>query len=125
MGKDGVAAVGGNRTHLEGYARSFAADPRCEIIAITDEPGLSNYREGLNRLLASELEVPYLPLEEVLALGPGAIIELNKSSEDELDLLVNNKQVGHGLAVKVGENFGIQIKSIESPLDRIEALGPA
>ena len=67
MAKYGIAAVGGNRTHLEGYARSFAADPRCELIAITDEPGLPNYREGLNRLLASELGVPYLPLGEALA----------------------------------------------------------
>lgn len=66
MARYGVAAVGGNRTHLEGYARSFAADPRCELIAVTDERGLPEYREGLNRLLASELGVPYLPLEEVL-----------------------------------------------------------
>ncbi len=66
MAKYGVVAVGGNRTHLEGYARSFAADPRCELIAITDEPDLPEYREGLNRLLASELGVPYLPLDEVL-----------------------------------------------------------
>lgn len=66
MAKYGVVAVGGNRTHLEGYARSFAADPRCELIAVADEPGLPEYREGLNRLLASELGVPYLPLEEVV-----------------------------------------------------------
>jgi len=67
MAKYGIIAVGGNRTHLEGYARSFAADPRCELIAIADETGLSDYREGLNRLLASELNVPYLPLEEALS----------------------------------------------------------
>jgi predicted dehydrogenase len=67
MAKYGVIAVGGNRTHLEGYARSFASDPRCELIAIADEVGLPEYREGLNRLLASELGVPYLSLEEALA----------------------------------------------------------
>ena len=64
------------------------------------------------------------PLQDVLALGPGAIIELNKSAEDELDLLVNNKPIGRGLPVKVGENFGLQITSIEPPRDRIEAMGP-
>jgi len=37
------------------------------LIAIADETGLSDYREGLNRLLASELNVPYLPLEEALS----------------------------------------------------------
>ena len=67
MGKYGVVAIGGNRTHQEGYAREFAADPRCELIAVADEPGLPEYREGLNRLLASELGVPYLALDDALA----------------------------------------------------------
>ncbi|NQW17681.1 MAG: Gfo/Idh/MocA family oxidoreductase [Chloroflexi bacterium] len=67
MAKYGVVAVGGNRTHLEGYSRSFAADPRVELIAVADEDGLSDYREGLNRILASELGVPYLSLDEALA----------------------------------------------------------
>lgn len=65
-----VVALGGNRTHLESYAREFADDPRCELVAVADERGLSQYREGLNRLLAAELGVPYLPLAAALAL-PG------------------------------------------------------
>ena len=72
----GVVAVGGNRTHLEGYARTFAADPRCELKAVADQPGLPEYREGLNRLLAAELEVPYLTLEQALALD-GVDIAIN------------------------------------------------
>ena len=72
----GVIAVGGNRTHLEDYARKFAADPRCELQAVADQPGLPEYREGLNRLLAAELEVPYLPLEQALALD-GVDIAIN------------------------------------------------
>ena len=67
MGKYGVVAIGGNRTHQEGYAREFAADPRCDLIAVADEPNLPEYREGLNRLLASELGVPYLSLDDALA----------------------------------------------------------
>lgn len=60
MAKYGVLLIGGNRTHLEGYGRIFAADPRCKIVAVADEEGLPEYREGLNRLLASELGVPYV-----------------------------------------------------------------
>ena len=71
MSKYGVVAVGGNRTHQEGYAREFAADPRCDLIAVADEPGLPEYREGLNRLLASELGVPYLALDDALAQATG------------------------------------------------------
>ncbi len=60
--------------------------------------------------------------DDIVAFGPGAILELDKSSEDELDLLINNKPVGHGLAVKVGENFGIRVTRIGSPRERIEAM---
>jgi len=61
-------------------------------------------------------------LSEVLALAPGAIIELSKQADEELDLLVNNKAIGGGMAVKVGENFGIRIQNITSARDRAEAL---
>ena len=66
--KHRVIGIGGNRTHLEGYIRSFAADDRCEVVAIADEPNLPPYREELNRKLAAELDLPYLPLDEALAL---------------------------------------------------------
>jgi flagellar motor switch protein FliN/FliY len=61
-------------------------------------------------------------LSEVLGLAPGAIIELPKNVNAELDLLVNNKQVGTGVAVKVGENFGIRISYIGDVRERIEAM---
>lgn len=53
-----------------------------------------------------------MSLKEVLALVPGAIIELPKNAEAELDLMVNNTVVGTGQAVKVGENFGIRITKL-------------
>jgi flagellar motor switch protein FliN len=61
-------------------------------------------------------------LGDVLALGPGAILELNKPAESELDLLINNKPVGKGHAVKVGENFGLRISSIGTQRQRVEAM---
>ena len=63
-----------------------------------------------------------LPLSEILVLGPGSILELAKSADDPLDLQVNNKDIGTGTAVKVGENFGIRIAEINSARDRAEAM---
>ncbi len=62
---------------------------------------------------------------DVVALAPGAIIEIPKSAEEELELLVNNKCVGLGRAVKVGENFGIRMSYVGDLKNRIEALGEA
>ena len=77
-----------------------------------------------------KLEVPLIveigrtqmPTKVVMALAPGKIIELPKSSDDELEILVNNKTVGTGIAVKIGENFGLQISYIGDVRERLEAL---
>src|SRR5215472_13400563 len=60
---------------------------------------------------------------EVMRLGTGAIIEFAKSSEKPLELLVNNKVIALGEAVKVGENFGLRIKQVGDPKQIVEALG--
>lgn len=62
-------------------------------------------------------------VESVLGLGPGSIVEMNKHSDEPLEILINNKQVGHGEAIKVGENFGIRITKIQPPEERVEAMG--
>jgi len=63
-----------------------------------------------------------MSMEDVLALQPGAILELDKSADDELSLLINNKPVGMGSAVKVGENFGVRVTQAGSARQRIQAL---
>ncbi len=78
-----------------------------------------------------KLEVPLIveigrrrmTVSQVTSLAPGAIIELPKPAEDELEILVNNKTVGTGLAVKVGENFGVRIAYVGDLQQRILALG--
>lgn len=64
-----------------------------------------------------------LTLNEVMRLGQGSIIEFFKSSEEPLELLVNNKVVGVGEAVKVGENFGLRITQIGDAKQLIAAMG--
>lgn len=51
-------------------------------------------------------------LQEVLRLGNGSIIEFHKNSDDPLELLINNKAIGVGSAVKCGENFGIRLQQV-------------
>lgn len=78
-----------------------------------------------------KLEVPVivvlgertLPLHDVVGLAPGAIIELPKPADAELELRVNNKPVGIGRAVKVGENFGIRLSFVGNLKDRVMAMG--
>ena len=64
-----------------------------------------------------------LNVGEVMRLGMGVIIEFLKSSEEPLELLVNNKVIGVGEAVKVGENFGLRITQIGDIRQGVSALG--
>lgn len=79
----------------------------------------------LQRILSLEVPVVVrlgeriMTVRDVTTLVPGAIIELPKTSEAELDLLVNNKVIGQGLAVKVGENFGLRITRINDSQSRL------
>lgn len=66
-----------------------------------------------------------LTVGEVLGLRPGSILEVTKTAEEDLALRINNRDVGAGTAVKVGENFGLRIASIGSQETRVEALGSA
>lgn len=78
------------------------------------------------------LEVPFvvvlgqraIKVRDILAWVPGSIIELGKEAEEDLQIRINNKDIGTGTAVKVGENFGVQLNYIGDPKLRIEAMGP-
>jgi len=64
----GVLLVAGMMTHQENYSDFFLADPRCKLIAVTDEPDVTSRRAELDRRFASEMNLPYIPdLDEALA----------------------------------------------------------
>ncbi|HEV7298582.1 MAG TPA: FliM/FliN family flagellar motor C-terminal domain-containing protein [Tepidisphaeraceae bacterium] len=64
-----------------------------------------------------------LLLSEVMRLGVGAILEFAKSSDEPLELLINNKPIGMGEAVKVGENFGLRITQVGDLKQIVSAMG--
>ncbi len=87
--------------------------------------------DALSRILKFDVPIIVLmgerqmPMKDVLALVPGMIMELPKSSDEPLELCVNNKPIGTGTAVKVGENFGIKVDFIGTAAERVEAMGKA
>lgn len=63
-----------------------------------------------------------MPLSDVMAFTLGAILEFDLSADSEFSLLVNNKCVGYGTAVKVGENFGLRVTRMATVPQRVQAL---
>lgn len=59
-----------------------------------------------------------LPIRQIMELQEGSVIELERSLDEPLDILVNGQLVAHGVVVLLRDRFGIQITDIISPRER-------
>ena len=68
MSKYGVLLISGRRTHQEGHAQAFAANPLCHLVAVADEKDVPDSMHERGRQLSSDHDIPYIPdLDEALA----------------------------------------------------------
>ena len=61
-------------------------------------------------------------IHDILQLGQGSVVELDKLAGEPMEVLVQGKPVGKGEVVMVNEKFGIRLTDIISPVERIEKL---
>ena len=62
-------------------------------------------------------------LRDVVQLGAGSIVELDRRADDPVELWVNNKRVACGEVVIVGGNYGVRISQVEPVAERLHSLG--
>lgn len=62
--------------------------------------------------LAVELGRVKLPLRDLLALGPGAVLELDRAADAPVDVLVNGCLVARGEVVVIDGDFGVRVTSV-------------
>jgi flagellar motor switch protein FliN/FliY len=62
-------------------------------------------------------------IKEILGMGEGTIIELDKLAGEPVDILVNHKLIAKGEVVVIDENFGVRVTEIVSPMERINDMG--
>src|SRR3954469_23170593 len=72
--------------------------------------------------VAVELGRTKMVVNDLLNLGQGSVIELNKLAGEPMEVLVNDKLVARGEAVVVNEKFGVRLTDIISPTERIQQL---
>jgi flagellar motor switch protein FliN len=63
-----------------------------------------------------------MTIQDLLQLGQGSVMELEKLAGEPLDIYINGKPVARGEAVIVNEKFGVRLTDIISPEDRLENL---
>jgi flagellar motor switch protein FliN len=96
--------------------------------SVADAPAPHALSPGLELLLDVELETSLrfgareMALSEILDLGPGDVVELDRHVADPVDLIVGDKIVARGEVVLVNGNFGLRVTEVAAPRKRLESI---
>ncbi len=101
-----AAAADGAETVVEGGGER-------DLDFILDIPLELSVELGRTRMLVNDL----------LQLGQGAIVQLDKLAGEPLEIFINRKLVARGEVVVVNEKFGVRLTDIISPTERVRTLG--
>lgn len=109
----------------EEFAKKMPSDSEKE-----EAPKALDEREdrNLNLILDIPLRVTVelgrtkMTVSDLLNLGQGTVVELQKFASSPLEVLVNDKLIARGEAVLVNEKFGVRLIDIISPTERVEQL---
>ena len=121
----------GDTTAQSGYSNpdTGEASPQPTSFPAVDNQGAMPANKNIEFVLDIPLHVTVqigstrMLIRELLQLGQGSVIELNKLAGEPMEVLVNNKLVARGEVVVVNEKFGIRLTDVVSPNQRIQQLG--
>ncbi len=105
-------AIEGDETVINQQEDNEATDAQ-DLEFILDIPLELSVELGRRKMLVNDL----------LQLGQGSIVELNKLAGEPLEIFINNKLVARGEVVVVNEKFGVRLTDIITPMERIRSLG--
>jgi len=83
-----------------------------DIDFLLDIPLAVTVQLGMTRML----------IRDLLQLGQGSVVELDKLAGEPMEIMVNNKLVARGEVVVVNEKFGVRLTDIISPAERLSQL---
>ncbi|MEC4673211.1 MAG: flagellar motor switch protein FliN [Nitrospirota bacterium] len=103
----------GNKSAKNGKAGGKPVHPDAEKMErILDIPLVLSAQLGSTRILVKEL----------LQLGPGSVVELDKLAGEPLEVLVNDKLVARGEVVMVNDKFAVRLTDVVSHTERVQKL---
>jgi flagellar motor switch protein FliN/FliY len=88
----------------------------------TAQPGNLDFLLDVPLKVSVQLGGARMVIRDLLQLGQGSIIELEKMAGEPMDVLIGDKLVARGEVVVVNERFGIRLTDIVSPTERLQQL---
>lgn len=125
-GKKGATTEGAQKAvvgeTVEGAATRVKFDPLVEEKSSTAAPGNLEFILDIPLQISVQLGSARMLIKDLLQLGQGSVVELEKLAGEPMEVLVNDKLVARGEVVVVNEKFGVRLTDIVSPADRIKHL---
>ena len=75
-------------------------------------PATPEFLLGVKLTISVEVGRVQLPVREVMELGPGAVVELQRSASEPVEIFANGRCIGRGEIVVVGEQFGVRVTEL-------------
>lgn len=105
-----------------------APEPKAATFPAVDSKGGPAASNNMDFILDIPMQVSVqlgttrMLIRELLQLGQGSVVELEKLAGEPMDVLVNNKLVARGEVVVVNEKFGIRLTDVVSATERVQQL---
>lgn len=115
----------------QGDVKRTTADVTINPASFADLRPQSNGRKekaSLDMLLDIGLQVTVelgrakMNIREVLTVGPGTVVELNRVAGEPVDILINGKPIAKGEVVVIGDMFGVRVTDILPPAQRVQSM---
>jgi flagellar motor switch protein FliN/FliY len=125
----GDSVQGGDQSILEGL-NSMMSTPNVQSVQFPNLQSSQSSQEQSNIGLLMDVYMEMTVelgrtkklIRDILGIGEGTIIELDKLAGEPVDILVNHKLIAKGEVVVIDENFGVRVTEIVSPLERMADL---
>jgi len=124
IGFGSARAMGSPRS---GTVYELCADGFVARVVVADRlsaPG-AGVHENLDVVLDIDLPLvvrfarTMLPIRTLAALGPGSVVDMERSPDEPVQILVGDRVIAHGEVVVVGGNYGVRITDVTSPAARV------
>src|SRR6185436_546218 len=115
---------------------SLVDDDEQPAFPTVEDGGLATQRQnhgqesdGLSLLMDIPLEISVelgrvkMLVKDVVELGTGSIVEIDKAAGEPVDVMVNGRLVARGEVVVIEDNFGVRLTEILNPQERLNRLG--
>jgi flagellar motor switch protein FliN len=108
-----ISQTDDTKTQISPDSENTQTNPDYDLNLILDIPLNVRVELGQTKMVVNDL----------LQLGQGSVVELNRKVGDSLDIYIGDKLVAKGDVVVVDEKFGIRLTDIISPSERVKTLG--